>query len=689
VNRSNRQSWLVNYESRPIRLAYWLLVALLFATVSLDRLHWLIQDKAWINPYHEGFAMMFMTAIKMEMGSDVWYHYFGLTGLSIVTGILHRIAQAILGGSEFTFDYFDLFGKLLFLCIYASIFGSLLVIVIRTHNRPLGIPVLAMLLVLNWTIYFSYAYHRIVNYLGFFELYLYFYAALIIYLITSFQKGRLSKHAPILAVAGGGLAGSLFFDLSIFGWLFLFFAAALFVLTAGRLRWRCLGLAIVSGVFIGPFMLWMAYGYHFVQATISFFHHLSVIAHGVEAGQPGFKEEFFGLFLSPRSEFFQRHIMIVCATAIWIICIVKDFFRPTDSMANHEQQGLRLVGISFDLAFMLTVLAIGYAFYRHPTFTVADSLALLCLFYSGCRLSIAVCVKDPTVRIYLRTIPLASLVVLAGLAAGYVPYPRGPSGVYFRFIQPGDFFFNDRTEARLVRSLDHFVGKFAEHYTVLEGPSSYSMVSLAIFPLRYATTLIFARSVGGAPQFLPIQTEVEQKYVRRYHFLTETSVVGFLDSCQVGIAPPAIYADQLQSKIESCATVNSPLGSKVFNAAASRLRLGDEVYLFPYPIPLGNAAYDVAVKSTKWRTPPEAGTSSPRHLLSTADRIGLKAEVYGSSEKSFGWSVVPVELDAVKPGLTPFVAPIVEGGYRSYLLRIDGTMFTSYVVIFVREDVAP
>jgi hypothetical protein len=241
-----------------------------------------------------------------------------------------------------------------------------------------------------------------------------------------------------------------------------------------------------------------------------------------------------------------------------------------------------------------------------------------------------------------------------------------------------------------VRSLDHFLENFAEHYTVLEGPYSFWMLSLAIFPLRYATTTIFTGGgVGGAPQFLPVQTDVEQKYVRRYHFLTETSVVGFLDSCQAGNAPPAIYADQLQSNIESCATLYSPLGSKVFNVAASRLRLGDEGYLFPYPIPLGNAAYDVAVKSIKWRTPPDASISSPRHLLSTADRIGLKAEVYGSSEKSFGWSVVPVQLDAVKPGLTPFVAPIAEGGYRSYLLRMDGTGFTTYVVIFVREDVAP
>jgi hypothetical protein len=154
---------------------------------------------------------------------------------------------------------------------------------------------------------------------------------------------------------------------------------------------------------------------------------------------------------------------------------------------------------------------------------------------------------------------------------------RGPSGVYFRFVQPGDFFFNDRTEGRLVRSLDHFLENFAEHYTVLEGPYSFWMLSLAIFPLRYATTTIFTGGgVGGAPQFLPVQTDVEQKYVRRYHFLTETSVVGFLDSCQAGNAPPAIYADQLQSNIESCATLYSPLGSKVFNVAASRLRLGDE-----------------------------------------------------------------------------------------------------------------
>jgi hypothetical protein len=399
VNRSTQQSQLVNYESCLIRFVYWVLVVLLLATVSLDRLHWLVYDKAWINPFHEGFALTFMPAIRMEGANDIWYHYFGLTGLPIVTRFLHHIVQAMLGGTEFTFDYFDLFGKLFFLCIYAGILAAMFIIVMRTYNRPLGIPILAMLLVLNWTTYFSYAYHRIVNTLGFFELYLYFYAALIVYLITSFQKGELSRHAPILAVVGGGLAGSLFFDLSIFGWLFLFFAAALFVLTAGRQRWRCLGLAITSGVVIGLFMLWMAYGFHLAQATISFFYHLSVIAHGTGLRQPGFKEEFFDLFLSPRSEFFQRHIMIVCATAIWVISIVKDFFRPPDSMASHEQRGLRLLGISFDLAFILTLLAIGYAFYRHPTFTVADSLALLCLFYSGCRLSIAVCVKDPAVRL--------------------------------------------------------------------------------------------------------------------------------------------------------------------------------------------------------------------------------------------------------------------------------------------------
>jgi hypothetical protein len=694
---SGRQGRLANYRPWLIRFAYWLLLALLLATVSLDRLHWLVYDKAWINPFHEGFALTFMPAIKMEGANDIWYHYFGLTGLAIVTRFLHLIVQTILGGTEFTFDYFDLFGRLFFLCIYAGILGSIFVITMRTFNRPLGIPVLAMLLVLNCTTYFSFTYHRIVNTLGFFELYLYYYAALIVWMITSFQKEELSKDASVLAVIGGGLAGSLFFDLSILGWLFLFFATALVVLTEARQRWRCLGLAIVAGMLIGLFLLWMAYGFHLTQATIALSSHLSTIAHGVGLTQPGFEEQFLGLFLSPASQFFQRHIMIVCAGAIWLISILKDIFGPSNLVADREQRGLRLLGRGFDLALMLTVLAIGYTFYRHPTSTVADSLALLCLFYSGFRLSVAAVVKDPR-RIYLRTLPLASIVAFTGLAVGYLPYSRDRdvlSNLYsLRFDQPGTLFANDRIEGRLVRSLDHFMRRFAEHYTVLESPDSYWMSSLAIYTLRFATTLSFSGGrVPGAPQFLPTQAQIEHKYIRRYHFLSEASVVGFWDSCRAGDTAPAIYADLVQSKIEMCVTVGTLLVSKVFNFGTSRLRLGDEVYLFPYPVPLGYAAYDVAVKSISWRTPTDASTDSPRRLLSTADRIGLKVEVFGQNDIprrwSYGWWLVPVELETIRPGLTPFAAPLAEGGYRSYLLRVDGTMFTTYAVIFVREDVAP
>jgi hypothetical protein len=691
---SARRRRLASYQPWLLRLAYPLLLVLLLATVSLDRLHWLLYDKAWINPFHEGFALAFMPAIRMEGANDIWYHYFGLSGLTIVTRLLHEITQSLLGTSEFTFNYFDLFGKLFFVSIYAGVVASVIVIAIRTWNLALGIPLLAMFLVLNCTTYFSGDYHRIVNTLGFFELYFYFYTALIVCMITSFQKGNLPKRAPVFAVVGGGMAGSLLFDLSIFGWLFVFFATALFVLTEGRQRWQCFALTIVAGVVIGLFTLWMAYAFHLPQATIAFFYHLSVIAHGVGLTQPGFEEQFFGLFLSPKSTFFQRHIIIACAVAIWIISILKDILEPPDLTADQEQRVLRLLGRGFDLALILTVLGFGYTLFRHPTSTVADSLTLLCLFYSGFRLSIAVCVKDSATRTYLRMVPLSSIVVLAGLAAGYLPYPnaRHDQSVanLFRFDQPGALFFSDPIEGRLVRSLDHFIGKFAEHYTVLDGPYSYWMSSLAIYPLRFATTVSFTGSgVPGGPRFLPIQAEVEQTYVRRYHFVTESSAVGFLDSCQAGNLVPAVYADLLRAKIEMCVPIDSPLGSKVFNLAASRLRLGDEAYLFPYPIPLGNAAYDAAVNSIRWRTPSDAGSSSPRHLLSTAERIGLKIEVYKSNERSFGWSLIPVELEVIREGLTPFVVPIAEGGYRSYLLRIDSTMFTTYLAIFVRNDVAP
>src|ERR1700704_3791584 len=140
---------LVRTNESVRRFLFWCLVALLLSIISADRLHWLIYDKAWINWFHEGFAWTFLPAIKMGWANDYWYHYFGLTGLPIVTRLLHWIARTVQGSPELTLDYAVLFGKLYFSFLYIAIV-LMCVLIIRWSGWRLGFPIVIMLLILNY-----------------------------------------------------------------------------------------------------------------------------------------------------------------------------------------------------------------------------------------------------------------------------------------------------------------------------------------------------------------------------------------------------------------------------------------------------------------------------------------------------------------------------------------------------------
>jgi hypothetical protein len=673
-----------------LKVIFWCIVALLLSIISLDRLHWLIYDKAWINPFHEGFAWTFLPAIKMESANDYWYHYFGLTGLPIVTRLLHWIARTAEGSSELTLDYAFLFGKLYFSFIYIAIV-FMCVLIIRWTGWRFGFPILMLLLMLNYLDPFSAGYHKIVNTLGFFELYLYAYTALTVYIITRFRVGTLHRHATWwLAAMGGGLAGSLFFDLAINGWLFLFFMAALLSVLRGAERWRCATVAVVSGIVVGPLLLWVAYGFHITQTSIALVHHLYVITHGVGITQLDF-EQFLTLFLSPKANYFQWHVVMVCAGAIWTIGVFEQVLRSGRNTSVDGETPWRRLLLSLDIIFAVSVAAFVYALYRQPTSTVVDSLMLLCLVYIGYRLFVALCASEAAESMYRRWFQLASAVTVIGVGASVLPYyERGYRSFPF---MPHHLFFSDRIEGRVVRSLDQLLNRFAEQYTVIESPDSYWMMSFLFYSLRSAGDLFFTGSgLPGGPRLLPLEPEVEREYVRRYRFVNHTSVVSVSDNCQAPGKPPAEYADRLQGLVDTCATLSSPLGSKVLNMGGSRVPLGREVYLLPFPIPAGKAIYDRAPKNFAWRVTTDSVDSeptSPRRLLPTENNTGIRHEVYRVADGYWGWSLMPVDLETVKSSLTPLAMPLAEAGYRGYLLQVSAVYIPSYILILVRTDMAP
>jgi hypothetical protein len=674
----------VRANEGALKFLFCCLIAVFFGVISLDRLHWLIYEKPWISPFHEGFTWTFLPAIKMEPANDYWYHYLGLTGLPLVTRLLHWIATTSQGSSELTLDYAASFGKLYFSFLYIAIV-LMCALIIRWSGWRFGFPILLMLLMLNYLDPFAGPYHRIVNTMGFFELYLYAYTALMVYLVISFRAGLLHHEATWLAAIGGALAGSLFFDLVINGWLFLFFMASLFALTEGARRWRCVAVAIVSGIVVGPLLLWAAYGFNIWQASFALTRHLYFIAHETGYTELGFADSF-KIALPP----IQHHVVMFCAGAILILGILERFFRSQGNKDGSRQRSWNRLMSAIDLAFLISAIAFTYAFYRQPSGTIFQSLTLLCLVYMGYRVFVVLPALESQESRRRSWIQMAALVGGLGVGGSALSAKDIPSAInIFVPNHPESFFFQDRIDGLVVRSLDQFFNQFAEQYTAIANPDFYWMISSLIYPLHYVGQL----TIPGLPTtttLLPLEAEVERKYVSRYHFVSELSAVDVSDTCQAPTKPPAEYAERLQGLVDACVTLDSPLGRKIFNMGRSRLPLGRELYLYPFSIPRGKAIYGHAAQGFAWRVPKTDGESrSPRRFLSSENHVGIRQEVYRIGGRYWGWSLMPIDLESAKSSLTPLATPLADGGYRSYLLQISASVMEAYILIFVRADIAP
>jgi hypothetical protein len=676
-------------------ILYWSGVLLLLATVSADRLAWLVYDRSWISGNHEGFAWTFITTINMEMPDSYWYQYYGLTGMPLLTRLLHFATRSIRGSTQFTMEYVDLFSKLTFTLLYVLIIGSCLVIFIKIRSRTMRWPILLVFLILNYMWMFSTQYHQPVSILGFYELYIYFYTAIFCFVLIDFDTGRLERSAPALATICGALAGMLFFDMPIYGWLSVFCAAPLLMLTRGKLRWRCAGLVAASGLITAPLALWAAFGFHASQASAALVQHIHIILHGLGGWQPGFQENFVTLFLSPRSDYFQQQVLMLIAAVVWLIALVNDSALLMSGATISRGRIGPALPIAIDLIFVLAGLASGYSLFRQASSTTIDSLALMCLFYIGCRMSIAAMMEVPIAGFRLSLLPVAWIVLGVGVPAIFLPVLTGiavphdvPSLINLLDLNwRGKYFEIDQAEGRLVRSLDAFLNHFANHYTVIESPDSYWMFDLLIYPLRPAADFNFRglEGVPGGPRFLPSEDEVERKFHRRYHFVNNLSVPEITRDCRAGTTLPEQYADRM-GMVSMCATIKMPFGTKIVNMGPSRLKLGDEAYIYPFPQDRGMKIYEMLANGFTWQRIADAPDGQPGLLLSAEKRRGIKEEICSTPWMSCGWSILPVDMRQLENFLSPLAAPLIQSGYGSYLLRMDSALRATFAVIFVRPD---
>jgi hypothetical protein len=255
----------------------------------------------------------------------------------------------------------------------------------------------------------------------------------------------------------------------------------------------------------------------------------------------------------------------------------------------------------------------------------------------------------------------------------------------FQRSNPNTLFFRDSQERRLVESLDDFLNRLASRYTAIETVGTYWMFPLLIFPLRYTGTAILTGPavIGSWPRFLPIESDVERKYTPKYHFVSGASIASVSDRCETGKRPLPGYEDRI-GPIEYCETLFSPLGAKVLNVATSRLRIGDEAYIYPIGIDRtidSDAIYSAAATDVTWRSPREP--DALRDL--SMGRVGIKDEIYRGNGFLIGWSILPVGMQAIRSALTPLAQPLQYANYNCYLLKIDGTFYHVYVLIFLRS----
>jgi len=389
---------------------------------------------------------------------------------------------------------------------------------------------------------------------------------------------------------------------------------------------------------------------------------------------------------------------------VWFLGIIEHIFRARNKLVS-DLGPLGSLALIIDFVLLLCFGAFAYTLlYLHPTANVAEALAYLCLFYIGCRLAVSICEWEEAHTPRFAMISVTTLVVGVGVVAGTWPYlrpnltgslnaDRWSIANLFQQNDPKTFFFSDRLEGHLVRSLDNFLNRFANRYTVIESPGSYWMFPLLIFPIRYTGNLFFVgHGIPHWARFLPTEPELEPTHVRRYHFVNEWSIVSVSDNCELQQRSPAIYDGRVASVIESCSRLYSPLGTKFFNAAQSRLNVGDEAYIYPLPISQpdqagigispGDAMYADVTRGVTWR--PASETQSVRELLAVSSRTGIREEIYNANGLSVGWSIVSAPIQRVQSALIPLASPLSNGEYRSYLLRMDGTFYRVYALIFVQ-----
>jgi hypothetical protein len=526
---------------------------------------------------------------------------------------------------------------------------------------------------------FVVTHNLIMNTLAFFQLYIYVFAAVTFFVVT-LPQSELERQSGRYSLLLGALAGMLFFDLSLFGWLVML-ALAVIVVRVPLAKTLRVGRLFVA-VFIAATVLSLSGAYHgnFSSLLPAIETHFLILRQGVQMNQPGFREHFIEMFLSPQSTYFHLHLTFVFAAATLLVSIGTHLASLRGGWPGRGQ----LSALLFDAAFLFAVGLHVYALGQHPTFTPAESLSLLCVYYMFFRVVIEMELIGRAVAAVrcslLGAIPVAFAATMLSIAS--------PIDTYTGAVVP------QREEGAVIRSTDQLVGDLLGTVTVIDSWDIYS-VSLIAYHLKNVVFMMHGVNFSG-PGYDYFERYFEPR-LGGYRFLFPQYVAGVFPECRVGEK-----AGSGLGVISGCRQLSSLLGRRVANVAPIEPTPISGSYLYVLPAVEGGKLYERSAGTVAWVDARTLPRGELRAFLAAQPATGLRSTFvvpHRNVADSLGWWLVPAdatELNATLNDLkrrypalgldayTRLLDVVLESlrrGYAPYVMRYQGNGATQYILL--------
>jgi hypothetical protein len=667
-----------------------LTVAVIYVLVA-NGVYGILNDNVWIMPYAEGFSWSFVPSLKASVPGAYWYHYFGLSGLILLTHGVHWATAILLGSRQFTLEYLTMFGSIFMAAVSVLKLIAVLVLTFSKVDLRVKLATVAFLLMLVFFApVYGGPYNQILNTLTFFSVYVFAFSVLLAYALGA-EKEWIDRQKFRLAAIIGALSGLLFFDMSMWGWLTLFTLAIICARLELRDIPRVLVVTALVGGITGVLALFAAYAGDINAALFAAAAHVRGFTSGTGHGDPGF--DFFELFLSRESHLFTEHVLILGAASVLVFSAACLAFAL---IARHP----RLPAwrkVAFDVVFLLSAVAYWHVLNVHPSGTVAEAAGLCAAVYLFFRPALQiVCAGSRGDRIFAAIMALPAVIVIADFWTAFVPstYHSGLSVA-------------QRLEGQIVRSADAFFNDCADRYTVVNSLEIYS-INTIVYALKNTLVSMFT---GTIPWDVP-NGALEEAYdlrMPRYGFYFSDAIVDIGPRCHVGETVPYPSPTIVPGPVTDCVSLNVANRQLFFNHAPAHPgpRIQDTTLYYALPAPVASAVFNEASSNATWNpfVPGEGKCVVLMQMASRNAAQGLREGSFPSDARGFGWeaiSVDPVNLIRrlidyqIEVKLPPkyvqesdvALAAIMEGR-PAIVVRIFGLWDTRYVLLVAPRAETP